>query len=299
MSVEGGETRALLLLSTFVHQCSAQYSSQVCHVAAPGGAVYSVYTDAGDTCLVRAIVPPAPLPAFDAYALVAADGDGGADPALRALTAELRAITERATDCRFARFEVRWGVRDGAPPFLLDGPAGGVGRGAALELLCLALEITVQPEPGRCITPDRACVGADHTVQRKKVAIFRIRRFFNRALDGDDLDAAIQRVVARFGALYPDSALASVPCCPHCFKLYSTTSAMSAAAAPIVPLQRPVRPLTLSVQRRVFPQKMRHFVAFQQMPSGLTIVQDVSAGSHRSAYHIYSSDPFPAFRQHA
>jgi hypothetical protein len=297
MSQKAEVGQTLVLLSTFVYQCSSQYSTQVCCLTSPNSGVYSIYTENGDICIVRSIVSPVPLPDFDSIVVLSGDGEDQDNPTLQNLTKELQAITEKGTGCTFENFEIQWGLRAGELPFMLEGPECDVPPLVALELLCLALEVVVQPQPGRCITPERVCVGCDHSIQRKKVAIFRIRKFFDKYLGTDELDQTIERITSKFNALYPESTLRNVACCPYCFKLYSTTSSRSLSSAPLPP-PRNRRAVSASLKEKDFPTRMRRFVAFQKMPSGLTIVQDISAGSHRKAHCLYLSDPFPAFLQH-
>jgi hypothetical protein len=301
MSQEANPTelgKALVLLSTFIYQCGSQYSSQVCCLTGPTSSVYSIYTDAGDICIVRALIPPIALPEFDSIVVISGDGNDSENAALQTLTKDLQKITEKGTDQTFANFQIRWGVREGELPFLLDGPECDLPVSVAIELLCLALEVVVQPQPGQCITPERVCVGADHSIQRKKVAIFRIRKFFDKTLSNEALDETIERITSKFNDLYPESVLKNVPCCLHCFKLYSTTSSKSLASAPLPP-PKSRRAVSATLKEKDFPTRMKRFVAFQKTPSGLTIMQDISAGSHRRAHCIYLSDPFPAFRQHS
>jgi hypothetical protein len=222
--VSGQSGKILVLLSTFIHQCSSQYSSQVCCLSSPSSAIYSIYTESGDICIVRSIIAPIALPEFDDIIMISNTEEDSDNPELQTLTNELQAITEKATDWRFETFQIRWGLRDGELPFMLDGPECDAPLSIARELLCLALEIVVQPQPGKCITPERVCVGADRSIQRKKVAIFRIRKFFDKSLPDDQLDEIIARITRKFNDLYPDSTLKNVSCCSHCFALFHNFS---------------------------------------------------------------------------
>jgi hypothetical protein len=183
------------------------------------------------------------------------------------------------------------------PPFLVDGPVIDAARAQIDELLCLALEVAVVAAPGVCITPGRVCVGADFAVPRMKVATFRIRKFFEAAASGAALDAIIQRVCAKFGDAAPEAALKAVACCRRCFAVYSAVAVKSAAAVPPPPKQK-IFQKRRATRAHEMPRRLNCFAPFQKLPSGITVVQDISAQAHRAAYGVYSSDPFPPFRQH-
>jgi hypothetical protein len=254
-----------------------------------------VYTESGDVCIAHGIVRPVLLPDFELFVVTKA-GDTSEDEALQALTDELRDITEKVTSHSLPNFQIRWGVRSDSLPFLVDGPTVDAPEGHIHELLCLALEVALVAEPGVCITLGRVCVGAGFTVPRIKVAHFRIRKFFERAVSGDVLDAIIQRVSAKFGEAAPKAAFATVACCRHCFALYSVTAVKSAALAPPPPKQKTFQKRR-TTRPSAMPRSLNHLVPFQKLPSGITVVQDISAQAHRVAYGVYSSDPFPPFRQ--
>jgi hypothetical protein len=313
MSSDGdSSSSALILLSTFVYQCGGQYLSQVCRLTGPDGELYSVYTESRqierqfrppststDVCIVQATVPRVTVPEFDDVVAVDADGD---ESELQLLTADLRRVAERGAGCSLPVFSLRWGVRAGALPFLLEGPAQDVAVQTLHELLCLALEVSLTPSPGECITADRVCVGCDFSVQRLKVAIFRIRRFFECVATGDVLDAIVRRVTRRFAEVSPGVAFRTVSCCNHCFRLYSMASMRALAITRLPPPEKTrYKGKALSVNlthQNDGPKKMERFLEFQKMPSGLTVVQDVSTRSQRVAHTLYLSDPFPPFMQH-
>jgi hypothetical protein len=312
VSDDDSSSTALVLLSTFIYQCSGQYSSRVCTLTAPAGELYSVYTEsrqiergfrprliATDVCIVQAKVPPVALPEFDDVVTVDADDE---ESQLQKLTDDLRRVAEHGAGSSLPDFSIRWGVRARELPFLLEGPAQPVPLQTLRELLCLALEVSLSPSPGQCITRDRICVGCDFSVQRLKVAIFRIRKFFECAATGDALDAIVRRISKRFAEVSPGVALRTVSCCSHCFRLYSMASARSIALTKLPPPEErryKGRALSANLTRQnEGPKKMKRFLAFQKTPSGLTVVQDVSAQSQRIANPLYLSDPFPPFLQH-
>jgi hypothetical protein len=218
------------------------------------------------------------------------------------LTDDLKTITASASDLTVHALQLRWGLRPGELPYLLGCPVFDFVSESHFAdlvvdiLLCLALEISVVGTPGQCITPERVCIGADRSVLRSKVALYRIRKFFTGAVTGKDLDKLIDYVMEKLRGAIPDLALAHVPCCARCLHMYSTAASSSLAAAPIAADRRESnqwRP------QNKLPGGMRAFAQNKRMKSGLLIVQDASTKSCKQAVAIYLADPFPAFFQHS
>jgi hypothetical protein len=234
--------------------------------------------------------------------LIAAGEDDPDYPEIQRLTENLKEATATASNLTVQNLQLRWGLRPGELPFLLGCPVFDFtsetefGDLALDILLFLALEISITPIAGHCITPDRACVGADRSVLRSKVAIYRIRKFFDGVMTGEILDDLISHLMERLRGFIPDLTLRHVSCCARCFRMYCVTGS-SSLAAPSIAHDKPKSEAWRSQKK--LPSGMRQFAKNRKMKSGLTIVQDTSARTCRKAVTIYLSDPFPPFFQHA
>jgi hypothetical protein len=293
--------QSLILLSTFIRQCNSQYLSTMCYVPAPCGPIYSVFADEGDVCIARSALPQAQLPEFENIVGITADEDDSDSSTLQKLTNHLKEVTAAACNLTITNLQLRWGIRSSQLPYLLgcqvfdfttecDFPD----RMAEI-LLFLALEISIVTIPGQCITPEKVCIGADHSILRSKVAIHRIRKFFDGVVTGDALDRLISYIIGKLREVMPDLTLRHVPCCVNCFRMYSVTSATSLTSSPVQMGKgsngTPKRPKTR-------PAGIWKFAKPKKTDSQLLYVQDTSTRSCQQAFPLYLSDPFPPFFQH-
>jgi hypothetical protein len=293
--------RPLILLSTFMRQCSTRYLSSPCPVTSRSNQPYSLFAEDGDICLARGSLAPTQLPEFDETVLITADGDDPDYPNLQQLTNELKETTAAASDLIVQSLQLEWGIRPDKLPFLLSCPVFDFKSESDFPdlatdiLLFLAIETSLVVIPGQCITPEKVCVGADRSILRSKVAIYRIRKFFDGVLTGPEMDHLISFVMNKLRALIPDLTLRHVPCCVRCLNLYCATGSSSLAAPSIVADDKESNAWR-SLNK--MPIGMRKFAQNKRMRSGLLVVQDTSARACRQAFGVYLSDPFPPFRQH-
>lgn len=281
----------LVLLSTFIRQCTSPYATGVYRVKEPSGATSYVYTEAGDVCISADPVPPPHLPQFDVVITLNAYGKSRRHPDLQRLTTELKAITESAAGITIDGFQITWGVWDTEPlPFLMyaRGTASGGGNLTLLtqQLLCIAIEMTVSPVEGKCITPDRNCFAPTHIIDRRRVVGWRVLHFFGSDADVDTM----KRVMARLEEIDPKIATARVKCCQHCYNMYTRT------VRPATGTGSRARSRAPSTKSREPPPPEPPLPALKKTKSGLSMNQQVSIRTEYKARALYGNVPFPKRR---
>ena len=293
----------LVLLSTFIRQCTSPYASGVYSVKEPSGGVSYVYTEAGDICISPDPIPPPQLPPLDKVVRLSAYGKSQRHPELQRLTNVLKAVTETAVGVVLDDFEITWGTWENEKlPFLMY-VHGTVSGDIDLSLvnqiaLCLAIEMTVVPEPGKCITPDRTCFAAKHTIERKKVVLYRVRKFFGPRADND----TVMYVIKRLEGIDQRLTVSSVKCCQHCFNMYTRTvrpatgtkgRGVSRAGSRANADNKSSKSKT-AVQQPVEPPE--GLPALSKKKSGLALTQHVSFKTEYKARALYANPPFPMRR---
>lgn len=217
---------SLILLSTFVKQCSVKFRSLWFTVHDINRKTYSIYADNGITYIVKG-KPKAP--SREKYtSVVTLPGDETDNKDLNKLMKELKSFTEEVNNLKIDDLQVEWGISNNKLPNLLSITASYTPNESLenycgyLTEMCIfnALEIAQLPEAGKCFTGNRSCIGCNMNVNHQKVEIYRIRRFVEAA-DFPAPEEMSKYMSKRLSTLCPQVMMGSVPVCEECFKIYS------------------------------------------------------------------------------
>lgn len=187
---------------------------------------------------------------------------------LRALTDEIKSLTEKVADITINEFNIEWGLKKGSHPYLISCEGSTFIFSDDLMpfsmyfnqiLLFIGYESALTVTPGQCITPNKKCIGSQLSVNRQKFEVVQIQKYFQSIInnntspsknydDFDDMDVndiysctpenatllsndaadkLIQYIIKRLCALFPQMMMSNVPCCSHCFRIYSRISLSS------------------------------------------------------------------------
>ena len=191
------------------------------------------------------------------------------DKELQILTDELKSLTENVADIIINDFNIEWGIINGQPPYLINCDNSTFVFSDDLMpfsmyfyqiLLFIGYESALTVIPGKCITPNKKCIGSQLSVNRQKFEIVQIQKFFQpimtnssnsnsnsnnnnpdyldndnyscatenaTSLSSDASDKLIQYMIKRLCVLFPQMMMSNVPCCSHCFLIYSRISLSS------------------------------------------------------------------------
>ncbi|OHT04907.1 hypothetical protein TRFO_27529 [Tritrichomonas foetus] len=247
---------------------------------------------------------------------------------LQKLTDELKSLTESVADITITEFHLEWGINEDSPPFLLNCDGSRFSYSNELIefsdffdqiILFIAYESALSVTPGSCINPDRECIGCPLSVIRQKFELYQAKKYFEPISNDDsyNINSIASYIVSRLNVLFPQMMMANVPCCRHCFNIFakvsqSRTEATNALVRGRAALQMTVpRPAKKSSREKnrlaqsydkkkngsLTGKKKNTFEMFNQTPSGLTIVQNVSQKTYRKSCSLYNNGPFPAYFQ--
>lgn len=287
----------LILLSTFIQQCDMPYSSNRYIIKEPSGQESSIYTEDGDVCIAPDVIDPTETPEFDEVVTIKSDTKDSEHESLFDLTIQLQEVTEKTNNMKITDFEITWGISKASQyPYMMN-VNGCLSSDNDVQYLihialCLAIETSISIEPGKCINPDRDCVGSDCSIQRKKFEVHRIRRFFESGYETEQVNDAVNLITKKMTELEPGILLKNVPCCKQCFRIYSRTLSAQTRGVQITRSSQ-----TTSTRPKEAPAG-GEFRPFAKTKSGLTVTQATSSKTHKQAHKLYSIGPFPPFRQH-
>lgn len=217
---------SLILLSTFVKQCSVKFRSLQFPVHDINRKIYSIYADNGVTYIVKG--KPKTPPREKYTSVINLPGDETDNKELNKLMEELKSFTEEVNNLKIDDMQVEWGISNNKLPNLLSITASYTPNESLenycgyLTEMCIfnALEIAQLPEAGKCFTGNRSCIGCNMNVNHQKVEIYRIRRFVETA-DYPASEEMCKYMRKRLSTLCPQVMMGSVPVCNECFKIYS------------------------------------------------------------------------------
>ena len=183
-------------------------------------------------------------------------------------------------------------------------------------LLFIGYESALTVKPGQCITPNKKCIGSQLSVNRQKFEIVQIQKYFQpiinnsssknynddidemdindvrscttenaTQLSSDAADKLIQYIIKRLSTLFPQVMMSSVPCCSHCFRIYSRIS-LSSPTKSTKEAQKPKR--ILNTKRTNYPQ----FKPSQSSPSNFD-----KQSSYAASHSTYSTRAVERGRQ--
>jgi hypothetical protein len=217
---------------------------------------------------------------------------------------------------------LRFGLLEGKPPVLLDCDgsffqpserlAPYVGCVQMISLF-YALEASVVPITGECITRAKFCLAGSQSLSRSKIAGVHVKTMIE-ALNFPD--AAFHYVKRRIMLLCPTLMMANAPVCGACFKYYTmdpdqhtadtesnrSRESPSLISKQLINRQTVTRPKTSSAIRRSVPISLGHVPVVRGTlpvyrigeitPSGLRVTQDRSTLQLESAKRVYKNPPF-------